>query len=69
MNYFDSFYLLVIVSEPTDFEAIGNFLAGRKKNPSIFNNSFEIFSHPVKITWEGIHRPVLESHIRALSLS
>lgn len=63
MNHFYSFYLLVILFEPTDFRALRNFLAVRKKNLSIFNNSVEIFSHPVKITWRGIHSPVLESHL------
>lgn len=52
MNYFYSFYLLVTLFEPTDFRALGNFLAVRKKTISIFNNSVEIFSHPVKITWK-----------------
>jgi len=32
VNDFYSFYLLVILSEPTDFRALGNFLAVRKKN-------------------------------------
>lgn len=52
MNYFYSFYLLVILFEPTDFRALGNFLALKKKNLSIFNNSVEIFSHPVKLLGE-----------------
>lgn len=52
-----------MLSEPTDFRALGNFLAVMKKNLSILNNSVEIFSHPVKITWKGIHSPVLESNI------
>lgn len=60
VNYFDSCFLLMMLSEPTDFRALGNFLAGRKKNLSIFNNSFENFSCPVKITWKEIHCPVLE---------
>lgn len=30
VNYFYSFYLLVILSEPTDFRALKNFLAPRK---------------------------------------
>ena len=42
--------------------------SGSKEKESIFNNSAEIFSHSVKITWRGIHSPVLESHIWALSL-
>lgn len=30
VNYFYSFYLLVILFEPTDFRALRNFLAVRK---------------------------------------
>lgn len=67
MNCFNSLYLSVIRFEPTDFRAFRNFLAVRKNNLSIFNSSAEIFSHPVKISWRGIHSPVLESHIWARS--